>query len=147
MKRLFALLALVALTSGLWAQGSLEQTKVRTVALSDSEDSDDLSLNLSTASAPIDTLVAFRPAKWTSLMFAVNGTMGTGSIEAHAWCGARLGGGASLLAICDSLTISDTGHYIWQLNIPTSDIVSVVWSTAPTVTSVTIDTIRAALNW
>lgn len=148
MKRLLATLALLGLISLAWAQTNPLQDKVASRRLYRFESmGEDSVLYVDTDSISVDTLDTFRPGKWTSLMFSVNGTMGTGSIQAVAWCGSRYAAGELMLTPCDTLDIAATGRQLWQLNIKVSDVVMPVFSALPTVTSVTIDSTQLMTSW
>lgn len=148
MKRLLATLALLGLISLAWAQTNPLQDNVNSRRLYRfNRVREDSVLNIGGPSNSPDTLQVFRPGKWTSLLFSVNGTMGTGTVRAVAWCGGRTGPNETMLVPCDTLDITATGRHLWQLNIKVSDAVMPVFSVASTVGIVTVDSTLIMTSW
>jgi len=150
MRKLIALFTLIALVAVAWAQTNPLQDKVTTnmIYRLNAVGTDSV-LNIATASTASDTFHWFRPAKWTTIAFAANGTFNTGSVLAEMYCGTKIGPDVDdfLLAQCDTLRVTEVSHVVWSLNLPACDVVLPVFSSAPTVTSVTIDSARVIFNW
>jgi hypothetical protein len=129
------------------AQDHVLQNTVNRKDLNDGGDVDDVIFGPLTASVTADTSNWIAPWKWTGILLKVSGNLNSKAIQAQAWCGRKYSDSLSLTAKCDSLDITTTGVKIWQLNVPTTSHMHIIFSSASTVTSAQIDSVTVFRNW
>jgi hypothetical protein len=144
-------LVLIALVACLFpgeplAQGSERLwTSVRTDPVTRLVSKDSTTFRITGADS--DTSNWYVPWKWTGVIGVVHSSGNSPNLQAQAWCGNKIG--SNYVAVkCDSLAITASGDFVWQLNMPLTTRVQVIFS-APTTANgtTTIDSLRLNRNW